>query len=57
MTDKQYAADCIEFLRELAQNIRESGGVIALREGDADKLEEIATSLQVDTQEEDRCQN
>lgn len=58
MTDKEYAADCIDFLRELANRISDTQikGVtkwtIQVDMEDADKLHEIATSLQVDTQED-----
>jgi hypothetical protein len=47
MTDAQYAEDCIAFLRELAERIRYGplGGVAD--DDDADKLDEIATSLQL----------
>lgn len=49
MTDKEYAADCIEYMRNLAVLIR---GKYTLTDEDADKLDEIAASLQVDTQED-----
>lgn len=52
MTDKEYAADCIEFLRGLAERLMKVPVMYGTDQGDVDKLHEIATSLQVDTQED-----
>ena len=45
MSDQEYADDCIKFLRELAERIRTLSGDNII--DDADKLDEIATSIQL----------
>lgn len=44
MTDAEYTADCIAFLRSFAAELRM---MVMPTEEDIDKLEEIATSLQL----------
>jgi len=45
VSDQEYADDCIKFLRELAERIRTLSGDNII--DDADKLDEIATSIQL----------